>query len=976
MSRTILTLFAILPVATRRLRSNRLLGLAGLMGFLVAIALAFTLPIYADSVYQRILSRKVGSDATDVWGTPPFAFTFRFNTWGDYDAADYFIDQRAPQLIALPRETKIRYFQTKTFRLYPSEVVTDDQPGAPLLWSPIVSIGRFAEHAVIVDGAMPGPMSEAPPDPDARRTSRIEVLVSRSMAKALDMYVGRDYVALNRQSRPLGVPIVVAGIWEPADPRDPFWTAYQPDVLEKMLFVTEKTFVQLAPQIRQELLDVLWYMEFDGRGVRIWDVQPFIDRVNRVMAEANAANLNLSLGLSPVDKLVAYQRQSRQLAGQLFAFSVPVFALVFGFIVLVSGLMSNSRRGEIAVIRSRGATALQVIGMTVVEACVLAGAGMALAVPVSLGIAQLVGQTRSFLSFALQEILPVSLTTASLPFGLAVAVVAIVVTVAPVFGAAGQTIITYKLERARALKPAWWQRMWLDVLLFIPAAYWTYLLLRQGTVDLPGLGFDSNDPFSNPSLFLVPALAIFALTLFLVRLSPLFIQLLAWVSSRLPGTAMVLATRQLARSPGYYTAPLFMLILTLAFATFTASVASTLDTYLQQQARYEVGTDARLVKTGERRETVGWAGAGQGMSLPALGAVSLDGEDGSGGASDIAFGAGEQYSFLPLSDYLSIDSVQAAARAGLYNCAFKLSAGGVATGQYLGIDRTDYASVAFWRRDFADQPLGGLMNLLAETPEGVLVPEQMLQERSLRIGDLLPATVYVSRDRVDIIFKIVGVFKLWPAWYPNRDSGALVVGNLEYLFQEVGGQYPYDVWLKARPGADPAGIVARARAIDSQVSGARDIRSYIEAEQTRPERQGLFGILTTGFGAAAIFTVLGFTLYTVFSLRRRFIELGVLRAVGLSTTQLAAFLACELILLLGAGIAGGTLLGAAASDLYIPFLQTEATRSLPFQVVIDWTQVYLVYILFALIFIIALVALIAYVRRLPIFQAVKLGETE
>lgn len=138
----------------------------------------------------------------------------------------------------------------------------------------------------------------------------------------------------------------------------------------------------------------------------------------------------------------------------------------------------------------------------------------------------------------------------------------------------------------------------------------------------------------------------------------------------------------------------------------------------------------------------------------------------------------------------------------------------------------------------------------------------------------------------------------------------------------------------------------------------------------------MFGILTTGFGAAAIFTVLGFTLYTVFSLRRRFIELGVLRAVGLSTTQLAAFLACELILLLGAGIAGGTLLGAAASDLYIPFLQTAATRSLPFQVVIDWTQVYLVYILFALIFIIALVALIAYVRRLPIFQAVKLGETE
>ena len=951
------------------------MALAGALGFVAAVALAFTLPVYADSVYQRILNRRVGPDAQN-WGIPPFAFTFRFNTWGDYDAADLFIDQRVPQLIGLPRETKVRYFQTKTFRLYPSEVVTNNTPGAPLLWSPIVSIGRFNEHALIVDGAMPGEITEPQPDASARRTSRIEVLVSRSMAKALGMYVGRDYLALNRQSRPLGVPIIVAGIWEPADVNDPYWGAYQPDVLEKMLFVSEKTFVQLAPQIKQELSEVLWYMEFDGRGVRIWDVQPFIDRVNRVMAEANGDKLNLSLGLSPVDKLVAYQRQSRQLAGQLFAFSVPVFALVFGFIILVSGLMANSRRGEIAVVRSRGATALQVVGMSIVEACLLAAFGILLAAPASLGIAQIVGQTRSFLTFALDEVLPVTLTAASLPFGLVVAAAAIVITVVPVFGASRHTIITYKLERARSLKPAWWQRMGLDVLLFIPAAYWTYLLVRQGTVDLPGLGVSGNDPFSNPSLFLVPALAIFALALFIVRVSPMLIRLLAWASSKLPGTAVVLATRQLARSPGLYTTPLFLLTLTLALATFTASVASTLDTYLQQQARYEVGTDVRLVKTGEEHQSAGWAGTGQGMALPALGAVSIDGDSASETESATELNLGPTYSFLPLTDYLTIGQVQAAARAGFYSSAFKLAVGGTATGQFLGIDRADFARVAFWRRDFADQPLGALMNLLASTPEGVLVPEQMLQERSLHVGDLLPTTVYVSRDRIDIIFKIVGTFKLWPTWYPNRDEGSLVVGNLDFLFQEVGGQYPYDVWLKVKQGANPAQTVADARVLDKRVSGARDIRTFVEAEQTRPERQGLFGILTTGFGAAALFTVLGFTLYTVFSLRRRFIELGVLRAVGLSTVQLSAFLACELVLLLGAGIAGGTLLGATASSLYIPFLQTAATRSLPFQVVIDWTQVYLVYGLFALIFVIALGALIAYVRRLPIFQAVKLGETE
>lgn len=43
MLRTTRTLPAIVVVAAKRLRSNRLLALAGLLGFLAAIALAFTL---------------------------------------------------------------------------------------------------------------------------------------------------------------------------------------------------------------------------------------------------------------------------------------------------------------------------------------------------------------------------------------------------------------------------------------------------------------------------------------------------------------------------------------------------------------------------------------------------------------------------------------------------------------------------------------------------------------------------------------------------------------------------------------------------------------------------------------------------------------------------------------------------------------------------------------------------------------------
>jgi putative ABC transport system permease protein len=152
----------------------------------------------------------------------------------------------------------------------------------------------------------------------------------------------------------------------------------------------------------------------------------------------------------------------------------------------------------------------------------------------------------------------------------------------------------------------------------------------------------------------------------------------------------------------------------------------------------------------------------------------------------------------------------------------------------------------------------------------------------------------------------------------------------------------------------------------------------IRAEQRRPERQGLFGLLSVGFVASALLTVLGFLLYALFSFRRRFIEMGMLRAIGLSIQQMTALLAAELAFLVLLGIGVGTALGVFASRLFVPFLQIGASTQSqypPFQIEIAWLSIAQIYVLFALLFIAALSALSALLVRMKIFQAIKLGET-
>ena len=152
----------------------------------------------------------------------------------------------------------------------------------------------------------------------------------------------------------------------------------------------------------------------------------------------------------------------------------------------------------------------------------------------------------------------------------------------------------------------------------------------------------------------------------------------------------------------------------------------------------------------------------------------------------------------------------------------------------------------------------------------------------------------------------------------------------------------------------------------------------IDEEQTQPQRQGLFGVLSIGFAAAALLTVLGFLLYAYFSYRRRFIELGVLRAIGLSTSQMTAYLAWELGFLIITGGAIGTGLGVLISLLFIPYFQiggTSVDRFPPFQVWIDWSSIFQIYALFALLFVITLGVLALLLSRMKIVQAIKLGET-
>lgn len=964
-------LLGLLRVVGQRLLSHLALMLAIAAGFTVAVALVVAIPVYAEAVGYRILRDELSRDESGAL-RPPFAFMYRYlgSQTGvigvqDYAELDAYLQGPVEQQLGLPITQRVRYVASDKLPMYPASGAGD-----PLIWVNMAFATDFEQHVEVVDGALPQFTADGP----------VEVLISEDLATRLGLQVGEEYLLLGprtiatanpapgedssqsaREQAAMSVSIRIAGVWRPQDPEDPYWF-YQPATLYETVFVPEQSFTErLSARNPHSVYVALWYLLADGSGIRSADVQGVRARIARSATEIGTLLAGTRLDISPAEPLGRHQEQVQRLTLILTVFSIPVLGLIAYFIILVAGLVVQRQSNEISVLRSRGASRAQVLGIYLLE-WLLLGA-LALGVGVLLGefAAFLMTWTRSFLDLEVRERLPLEMTPDAWQRAWQMLALLLLASLLPAFAAARYTIVSYKSERARSTRKPWWQRAYLDLLLLVPVYYGYTQLNQRGTIAFLGFGVGSGDPFGNPLLLLAPSLFIFALALVSTRVFPLVMSLLAWLANRMPGVSTVTALRYLARSQAAYTGPVLLLVLTLSLATFTASMARTLDNHLFDQIYYENGGDMRLYDLGWSTESSATPlGAGTGTQPAA---------EEERDALDEA-----RFMFLPVTDYLLVPGVTAATRVS--TSQVEITAGGrTVAGRFVGVDRVDFLDVVHWRADYARESLGAAMNRLADDPSNVLVSGGFAAQTGLRVGDRFVARMNDLDETREVPFIVAGYLNMLPTIYPA--DGPFIVGNLDYAHEQQGGQYPYDVWLRLSPGADRKTITAALNELGLKTFERGFAPDQIIAERERPERQGFYGLLSVGFVASAFLTVLGFLFYSVLSFQRRFVELGMLRAIGLSTRQLGTLLGWEQALIIGAGMLAGTLIGVSASQLFIPFLQVrrgENSQVPPFLVEIAWDQIGIIYATFGVMLVLAVVVMVVLLRRMKLFQAVKLGE--
>ena len=773
------------------------------------------------------------------------------------------------------------------------------------------------------------------PQPTVDPQDVVEVMVTEKLAEELGLHVGDLFRVedFDGAAQPMHVQARLAAIIRLRDPEGNFWF-YAPWFLDEALTVPEQTFFQsIVLTFVPAEAEVTWAANYDETTLSVDNVASVLAglEVLRFDLTSRLAGLQFLTNLDNV--LTEYVRSTFLLKALLIVLGAPVIGIALYYILMSTGLLVEQRRGEIALLKSRGAGNAQVVGLFLAQGLLLILLTTSIAPLLAAPMAQLIGKATSFMQFENPRTLPVSVRSSLYGYAALAAGLALLAILLPTLNAAKRTIVTYRREAARDENSSTVHRYYLDLLLVLIGIWGYWTLNQSGTIitrsPTGGLDFD-------PLLLITPMMLVIGLTFGALRLVPWIVHGLARLVAHTNLVAPLFGLRQVARTPTRYNGLILILVFTLSLGLFTATVADAFDRNYADQALYEAGADLRTHEFDY--DSASWR-------------------------------------VRPLDEYQSLPGVLGATPARRVRLIGR-QAQILAKGTLLAIDLESFGDVAWWRSDFAppsETGIGGLEQILAplrQAPQAVLADAGFIRRNRLKVGDTFD--IDVDGDRID--FVLAGQIGYFPTLYPKE--GDRLIARLDYL-QDVQDAEANEVWLRTNPRQHQQTVAALRSTPGKNLVVVQDGHELTGVRKEDPVRTGLFGALSMGFIAATVLSVLGFLLYAYVTIQSRALQFGVLRATGLSTSQLIGALATEQLTLMGVGVLLGTALGGGAGWMFTRFLQLSiiAREAVPpFLVATPWLAITRLYGVLVIIFAAALIVSVYLLRRLRIYAVLRLGE--
>ena len=935
-----------LTLLLRKMRNTKWMVICLLIGFVMATAMTSTIPIYMHASLQRMLIKDMQAyqeesgeypgvyavSKTIVSGTN--AKNQRANVNNVYArAANRFNDLFVPYLT-------YKCFTSDSY-LYVSNIEADEPPMLKL--GGMTDIG---DHINIVSGRMF--------EPGKTEDGIYEVICTERALQLGQVMTDQVYELTNMIERDRGsVKIKIVGIFEIANETDTYWsegmTNYDNTVFCDFTTLTDEIIFTGAVSVNS--VECRFIIDYQNMDMNV--IEHVRNSFRSQSEQYKEENTNFNVPAQEV--LDSYADKAASLKYILLMLDIPVILMLIFYLFMVSQLNIESERNEIAMLKSRGASAWQILRIYAYETLIL-GAVSAIVGPfVGLGLCNILGVSNGFLEFVNRPALHAKLSLTAFLYAVAAVAVFFVTTLVPIIPASRVSIVAHKQSKAHGQKKPFWQRSFLDVFFVVVPIVWLWWynrtndnLIQQGIVDTSST--------MNPLMFAASTVFILGAGLLCVRVYPYFIRLVYHIGRKRWSPAAYISLNNIGRSStGREKFIMIFLILTVALGIFSANTARAINRNTEERIRYNLGADGVITEAWKtNRVRVYDEEAGEETSTTQY--------------TEPEF---ERYSTLAgvklATPVFQRDSVQLR-----YNESTQTDV------HVMAIIPDQFAQVAWFRSDLLPVHINYYINALSECQDGVIISSSYAKKKDVKLGDVIEVK-WARNNWFEAT--VVAIVEFWPALNPYQknsqgDYRDFIVMNYDYI-NIMTITEPYEVWLDLEDNADISALYQSV--INNKITATRlDIASQlIISSKTDAVLQGVNGALTLGFITIMAMCFIGFLIYWILSIRGRTLQFGILRAMGMSFREIISMIVYEQILVSGVSIFLSIIIGGIASDIFVPLFQVlyNVTEQVPpFKVVSQRSDYYKLYTIVLVMLLVGFLVIARLIKQININKALKLGE--
>jgi putative ABC transport system permease protein len=946
----------------RKMLNNLWMVMCLLLGSILSVALISSIPVYTEGILQRLLTKDLEEFQVKRTTYPGRCHLRRSFYMPDepekklpfYRFLDEQIRKELVPSLDIPIAASTQQLTLDYLNILPESVTPESAGDAKVRFVKIEGMRDFSEHVALVAGRAAEP---------GERDGVIEAVISEKAMKDLDLYVDKVYDIWDTfftKSRLVQIRIV--GVYTLKDTRDPYWYKSIYDYSESLMIdlgTLEERFVE---SMTQNFTYSSWYYALDYHTLTIRQVPALVARVKEYQRLAKEYLVEWDFPMLGI--LEEYDRRASVLKLTLWFLQAPVLLMLVFFIYMVSQLIIENDKNEIAVLKSRGSSSRQVFLMYLMESVILAGMAMVVGPPVGLFICRILGSSNGFLEFVQRTALPLALSERAYLYALLGAALFIAAMLLPAFVASRTTIVEHKKKKGRSRGAPFWRRFFLDAILVGVSLYGLYSYYSQQKV-LKITGVEGASLPLDPLLFVISVTFMLGVGLLFLRVYPALVRGLFWLGRKVWTPVLYASFVHVGRALGHEQFLMIFLILSLGLGVYNSVTARTINRNAEEKIRYTVGADVVMQPH--------WIDASP-KDSEGMGGPDALVTGGSGFGSSASAPQWIEPLFLP---YENVDGTEQATKVYLNTSVAATLGSGRRTVTLMGVVPNEFGKVAWFRSDLLPVHWNNYLNLLSRSPKAMLVSSNLKEEFDLRLGDVVYVT-WAGQSSIDGY--IYGFVDYWPTYNPQitvaGKPSAFIVTNLAYIHAKMVLE-PYQVWLKKSRGATARQVFDDVKAKKLEIDSMTDASQEIIVRRNDPTLQGTNGTLTLGFIITMGISVVGFIIYWVLSLKSRTLQFGIFRAMGLTQSQVVWMLILEQLLISGSAIVVGILIGNIASALYVPLLQltsSAAAQVPPFRIV-SLRSDFLKIVAVAAVMLAAGAVLFRWmIGRIRIAQAIKLGE--